>query len=124
MVETKITKLTWGEIEVQVGTQTRTFRDCKLWPGGAVSWNWQETGTHHEPGIQPEDIQDLIAKGIDVLVLTRGRLLRLKLAPETEQMLQEKGLEYHFEETRRAAEHFNRLVEEGRKVGGVFHTTC
>lgn len=123
-METRIKQLTWGSIEVQVGSVTRTFRDCKLWPGGAVSWNWQETDTHHEPGIQPADIEEVLAKDIDVILLTRGRLLRLKMAPETERLLETSGIEYYFEETRRAADRFNQLIEEGRRPGGVFHSTC
>lgn len=123
-METKIISLSWGEIEVRIGGQTRTFRDCKLWPGGAVSWSWEETDTHHVPGIQPADIHEILAKDIDVLLLSRGRLLRLQMAPETRQLLEERGIEFHFEETRTAADHFNRLVDEGRKVGGIFHTTC
>lgn len=99
-------------------------RDFKLWPGGGREWNWAETGTHHDPGIQPEDVEELLSKGSTVLVLTRGMALRLRLAPKTEEFLKARGIAYHFEETRSAVEVYNRLAAQGVSVGGLFHSTC
>jgi hypothetical protein len=99
-------------------------RDFKLWPGGGREWNWSETGTHHDPGIQPEDLKELLLKGSQVVVLSRGMSLRLRLSPETKTYLKAKGVEYHFEETRSAADRYNRLAAEGKAVGGLFHSTC
>ena len=124
MFMTEITKVEWGSIEVRIGTEVRQFRDCKIWPGGAVAWEWTETGTHHSPGIQPADLLAVLEQGVDVMVLTRGMLLRLQVSPEARALLAERGIEVHVHETRRAVALFNRLAGEGRRVGGVFHTTC
>jgi len=70
----------WGEITVEGLGQ---FRDVKLWPGGAREWDWDETGTRHRPGIQPADVEELLAAGPDVVVLSRGRELRLKTRTTT-----------------------------------------
>ena len=49
----RIMALAWGRIEVE---GDGTFRDAKLFPGGAPEWDWRETGTEHMPGIQPTDV--------------------------------------------------------------------
>jgi hypothetical protein len=98
-------------------------RDFKLYPGGGREWDWTETNTHHVPGIQPADVEELLAKGSKVVVLTRGMQLVLQTCPETLQMLQDRGVPVHVEETRAAVELYNRLVET-ELVGGLFHSTC
>lgn len=121
---TEITKLAWGVIEVTIDDVVQQFRDCKAWPGGAVEWDWSLTGTHHSPGIQPDDILEVLDHGVDDMVLSRGMLLRLEMCPETISLLKERGINAHVHETRRAVAKFNRMMMEGRRVGGVFHSTC
>lgn len=111
-------------MEVAVDGRIHQFRDCKVWPGGAVDWDWTETGTHHEPGIQPADIQEVLDHDADVVVLSEGMRRRLRAAPETEDLLRSSGIEYYVTETRRAVELFNELSAQGKRVGGVFHSTC
>ena len=121
---TLITNLSWGSVEVTTGEQTFHFRDCKVWPGGARDWNWRETGTEHSPGIQPADIQEVLEKGVEIIVLGRGVQNRLEVQPETEALLKARGIQVHIESTPQAVELYNDLARQGRKVGGVFHTTC
>lgn len=121
---TTITHLSWGNMEVTVDGQTYQFKDCKVWPGGATDWDWTDTGTHHKPGIQPADIKEVLDQGVEVMILSRGMQLRLHTAPETEEELRSRGIDYHIEETRRAVARFNELAEQNRRVGGVFHSTC
>ena len=121
---TKITSISWGRIEVTVNGKSRRFRDCKVWPGGATDWDWNDTGTRHQPGIQPADIEDILAGDIEVMILSRGMNLRLHTLYKTEKLLQSRGIEYHIEQTSRAIEMFNKLMRQGRKVGGIFHSTC
>lgn len=121
---TRITTIEWGYMEVSVNSQTLQFKDCKVWPGGAKEWNWRLTGTRHRPGIQPADIEEILAQGIEVMVLSRGMELRLGVCPETEQLLQERGIPYNFLETNQAVQLFNEQMERGKKVGGIFHSTC
>lgn len=119
-----ISHISWGHMEVAINDKTLTFKDCKVWPNGAKEWDWSLTGTHHQPGIQPADIQEILDQGVDVMVLSRGMQLMLHTCPETEQLLRSRGIEYHIEETNRAAALFNQLAQQGKKVGGVFHSTC
>ena len=111
----------WGTVTVEgVGE----FRDVKLWPGGARGWDWGETGTHHRPGVQPADVLELLEHGADVVVLSRGRQLRLHESPETLALLEGQGVDVVSEETGAAIDRDNALASSGRRVGGLFHTTC
>jgi hypothetical protein len=98
-------------------------RDFKLYPGGGRAWDWKETGTHHVPGIQPADIQELLDHGSRVVVLSRGMQLALQTCPETIQLLRDQGITYHVEETKAAVELYNQLAQT-EPVGGLFHSTC
>jgi hypothetical protein len=100
-----------------------TGRDFKLYPGGGREWDWTETGTHHVPGIQPADVQELLDHGSEVVILTRGMRLALQTCPETLHMLRDRGVRYYVEETQAAVELYNRLAQT-EAVGGLFHSTC
>lgn len=121
---TLITHLSWGRMEITLDAQPLPFKDCKVWPGGAKEWDWRLTGTRHQPGIQPADIEEILAQGVEVMILSRGMDLMLHTGPETETLLREKGIEYYIEETKQAVVHFNQLMEAGKRVGGIFHSTC
>lgn len=99
-------------------------RDFKLWPGGGRPWDWRETGTHHVPGIQRSDVQELLDHGSEIVVLSRGMEMRLETPQETIAYLEEQGVTVHVEETQAAVAHYNELAEEGVNVGGLFHSTC
>jgi len=82
-----------------------------------------ETNTGHVPGIQPADVQELLEKGSKVIVLSRGMQSMLQTCPETLRLLKDKGIAVHVEETRKAAELYNKLAES-EPVGGLIHSTC
>ena len=116
-----ILRLAWGRLEIEgVGT----MKDAKVWPGGGRVWDWGETGTRHEPGIQPADVGELLEHGAGVVVLSRGQDQQLLTAPETLELLRERGVEVHVEETKAAVRRYNDLAEQGLPVGGLFHSTC
>jgi hypothetical protein len=115
-----ITHLSWGRIELAGGL---VGKDLKLWPGGGREWDWGETGTRHSPGIQPSDVEELLSRGSELLVLSRGMDLVLKTCPETLALLEARGIPVYVEETRAAVERYN-LLAATRKVGGLFHSTC
>jgi hypothetical protein len=116
----RITHISWGRMEVE---GLERGKDFKLFPGGGREWDWSETGTHHVPGIQPADVLELLARGSEVLVLSRGMQLVLRTCPETLALLLERGIPVHVEETRAAVALYNRLAE-AIPVGGLFHSTC
>jgi hypothetical protein len=116
----RISCISWGQMDVE---GLGRGRDFKLYPGGGREWDWNETGTHHVPGIQPADVEELLEHGSKVVVLTRGMQLALQTCPETLQLLRERGVACHVEETKAAVELYNRLAPT-EPVGGLFHSTC
>ncbi len=117
----KITHISWGKMEVE---GLGKGKDFKLYPGGGRTWDWSETNTQHVPGIQPADVQELLDKGSEVVVLTRGMQRALHTCPETLDMLKDKHIRVFVDETKAAVEVYNRLVDQEQLVGGLFHSTC
>jgi hypothetical protein len=116
----RIAAVSWGRIAVEgVGT----FRDAKVFPGGAREWDWNETGTAHKPGIQPADVTELLDHGATTIVLSQGVLSQLRVCPETLRLLAECHVRTHVLPTPKAVELYNRLCNRER-VAGLFHTTC
>jgi hypothetical protein len=116
----RITTLAWGKIEVE---GAGTFRDAKLFPGGAREWDWRETGTEHTPGVQPADVRELLDRGATTIVLSQGMLKRLEICPETLKLLKQQGVGVHVLATQDAVDLYNDLRKTER-VAGLFHTTC
>jgi hypothetical protein len=116
----RVTGFSWGRLNVD---GDRSFRDAKLFPGGAREWNWRETGTAHDPGIQPADIEELLEHGADVVVLSKGVMERLQICPETLEMLKNRGVAAHVLQTEEAVRLYNEL-RLSKRVGGLFHSTC
>ena len=119
-----ITHISWGKMHVFMNGETHEFKDCKIWPEGAKSWDWNLTGTNHDPGIQPTDIKEILDQNVEVMVLSRGMELKMNVCPETEDLLKSQQIVYYLKETKEAVELFNRLSQEGKRVGGIFHSTC
>lgn len=116
----RIVSLAWGRIEIEgIGV----FRDAKVYPGGAREWDWNETGTAHETGIQPADVVELLDHGATTVVLSQGIMSRLHICPETRQLLRERGVQTHVLPTPAAVKLYNRLRNR-EQVAGLFHTTC
>jgi len=117
----KITNLKWGSVRIETGEQ---YKDAKLWPGGSRASDWNETGTSHSPGIQPADIEELLAHDAVIVILSRGQSNRLKTPESTIAWLEKKGVHFKIMNTRDAVEEYNRLPGSGEKVGALIHSTC
>lgn len=93
MTSPEIDCLSWGLMKVKGCSSS--YKDCKVWPGGSRTWDWRETGTNvspthtwhthvtnrffysffpfqHHPGVQPADVEEVLKKGIEQLVIGRG----------------------------------------------------
>ena len=117
----RISKISWGKMDIE---DIGFGKDFKLWPGGGHGWDWNETNTHHTPGIQIADVEELINHGAEEIVLSRGMLLALQTCKETIQLLEKEGITFHILETKKAASLYNKLIDDGVAVGGLFHSTC
>src|SRR5438477_13119508 len=116
----RVMHISWGQMDIE---GLGGGRDFKLYPGGGREWDWSETGTHHVPGIQVADVEELLEHGSEVVILSRGMQLALQTCPETLQYLRERDIKVHVEETKAAVELYNKLAET-KLVGGLFHSTC
>lgn len=120
----RIAGLEWSRMEVHdPDGAAHTYKDAKLFPGGSREWDWNETGTRHQPGIQYADVEELLEHGAEVVVLSRGIDRRLRVPDATVSRLEDEGVEVHVLQTEEAVERYNELREE-RAVGGLFHSTC
>lgn len=117
----RITHLSWGRLEVE--DAGRRYKDAKLWPGGSRSWDWDETGTRHQPGVQPADVEELLEHGATTVVLSRGMNERLRVMDETLELLDARGVEAVVLQTEDAVERYNRLAAS-EPVGALIHSTC
>jgi hypothetical protein len=117
----KITHLSWGRLEIE--GQNIPFKDAKLFPGGAREWDWNETGTRHEPGIQPTDVEELLEHGATAVVLSKGFYERLQVCPDTLREVEERNIPTHVESSEEAARLYNELSKSER-VGALIHSTC
>lgn len=117
----RVLSSTWGELVID---GLGEHGDAKLWPGGGREWDWAETGTHHQPGIQPADLAELLTHEPEVVILSRGRELRLEACPETLALLRSHGIEAICEETSVAISKYNDLVADNRRVAALIHSTC
>lgn len=117
----QVTEIAWGK--TKVAGQAGTFKDVKLYSGGAREWDWRETGTDHVPGIQPADVEELLEHGARTVILSKGFDERLQVKPETLQLLAEKGVSVQVLPTGQAVERYNQLAED-QPVGALIHSTC
>lgn len=119
-ISPKINSISWGKI---ITENEAKYKDAKLFPGGSRAWDWNETGTHHVPGIQPADVEELLEHGAEVIVLSKGFHERLQVCEETTQMLENKGIEFYILQTEKAKDKYNELTDD-HAVGALFHSTC
>lgn len=120
-VPPKILSSGWGTMTVD---GLGGGKDFKLWPGGGRPWNWSEYGTEHDCGIQPGDVEEFFTHGCELVILTTGRMRSLRIAKPTLAVLKEKGIETIVVDTDEGIVLYNRYAEQGKAVGGLFHSTC
>lgn len=119
----KIRNISWGQVDVDAGDRTESYKDAKCWPGGSRAWDWNETGTSHVPGIQPADVRELVENGASVVVLSKGMNERLQVKDETLEWLEDRDVDAEVLETNEAVERYNELAGD-LPVGALIHSTC
>ena len=115
-----ISSHSWGRVIVD---GHGSFKDAKLYPGGAREWDWRETGTRHSPGIQPSDVEELLARGASRIILGTGVFGRLGVCPETLEVLEARGVPVLVLKTGDAIRRYDEERERG-PVGALIHSTC
>jgi hypothetical protein len=83
-----------------------------------ASW-WRKVG--HELCL--DDIKNIFTEKPDVLVVGTGYSGLMRVLPEVEEVLREKGIELKVERTKRACDVYNELCKS-KKVIAALHLTC
>lgn len=94
--------------------------DLKVVAGEVVPDWWRREGH----ALHPEDIADVFAAKVEVLVVGTGQPGRMRVLPQTSEMLKNSGIEEITLPTAQAVKKFNELVDQGSRVAGAFHLTC
>ncbi len=115
-----VRELHWGRVDTDAGD----FRDAKLWPGGGRSWDWNETGTAHVPGIQAADVDEVLDHGAVRVLLSQGQHGRLQVTDEALAAIADRGAQAEVLATGDAVARYNQLADAGEPVGALLHSTC
>ncbi|XP_019723040.1 mth938 domain-containing protein isoform X2 [Hippocampus comes] len=105
MSSPEIVSLSWGRMAVKGAPSP--YKDCK-----------------HRPGVQVADVQEVLDKGVDLLLIGRGMNMALQVPPSTVERVTATGVQVRVLQTEAAVAEYNRLARGGANVGGVFHSTC
>ena len=116
--DVKIDSYEQGKITIG-GKLIRT--DIIILPDGTVQHPWATEKRHV---LTQEDIPDLLALKLDVLIIGTGRQGNMKPTATLKKDLKEKGFEVLILKTTQAIEKLNALRKEGKQVAACFHIGC
>ena len=108
----------------------------RLWPGTPIDAGRQDHSEKYQydfrfpRAFKPEDFEkiearmrEIIDADAEVVVLSRGMWKRLRVCPETLEMLETRSIAAHVLPTKEAARLYNQL-RETEPVGALIHSTC
>lgn len=98
----------------------RYQQDLKIVEGRVKAGWWRKEGHR----VDADDLRDVLEARPATLVVGTGANGLMRVAEGLRRELEERGIELVAEPSARAAETFNRLVAEDRRVAAAFHLTC
>lgn len=120
----EVLNLGWGVITVKHSGGTLNFKDAKLYPGHATAWDWAQTGTHHNPGIQYADVREILDAGVDRIILSRGQYGKLGITNGLIDQIEQEDVAVDVAQTEEAVTMYERYRKQGVNVGIIIHSTC
>ena len=90
---------------------------CIVYPDKVDGRWWRTDGSTFGPG----DFDDLIAAQPEVVILGKGLVNLVSVPEETLARFSDAGIEVEVLTSKEAAERYNELLAQGRKVAGAFH---
>jgi hypothetical protein len=106
----------FGRIVVDAQEHTK---DLIILPDRIVEGWWRREG--HK--LLPEDLEPALAARPEVLIVGKGAYGRVRIAPETQQALQDADIELIAQSTKKACQTYNRLRLQ-RRVAAALHLSC
>ncbi|WP_456433806.1 Mth938-like domain-containing protein [Thermosulfuriphilus sp.] len=107
----------FGQMKIKGVTYTSDLKiiDTKIYP------NWWRKEGHR---LYPEDIADILEARPEILIVGTGAYGAMILSSEVTKALDEHSIRFEALPTAKAAERFNQLMAEKKRVAGAFHLTC
>ncbi len=107
----------------QMVVDGKEYHDDLLICEGEVKSGWVRKRGHQ---LQPEDLNWVVDRNPDLLVVGTGRSGRMKVPEETKSFLGENRIALWVGDTADAKDYFNarRKEKDGEKIAGAFHLTC
>lgn len=94
--------------------------DIKIIAGRVISGWWRKQGHL----MRLDDIRDILDAAPAVLIVGTGSSGMMRVAPEVEKELNQRGITLHIESTGRATQRYNTLSAAGRSVAAALHLSC
>ena len=111
----KLSGYRFGRIEVDGEEWTR---DVAVLPSGPKPWVRKEGHRVH-----PEDLEDALAESPELIIIGTGYTGILKVTPEAETLVKERGIELLVLKTGEAVEAYSEL-SHNRRACALLHLTC
>ena len=99
----------------------RTYTDDVKLLGRDVIPDWWRAKGHT---VSPEDVADLLAEDVEVLVIGKGRPGMMRTDAALRRVLEERGIRLVEVATAKAVREYERLLERGLRVAAGLHLTC
>jgi len=113
----KIDQYAFGKIVIDGKTYTS---DVILYPEKVdPSW-WRKEGHR----LQPEDLETVIRKKPDILIIGTGNVGAMTVPQETLDYLRSQGIDVRVARTGKAVDIFNGSQKENKKIIAALHLTC
>ena len=93
--------------------------DLIILPDRVIDGWWRQEGHR----LTVDDLQEVIAAQVEVLVVGTGKFGAMKVPPETVATLQECGIDVEIAPTEQACEIFEKLHNH-KRTAAAFHLTC
>ena len=106
----------FGEIVID---GKRYTSDVIIYPDRVKDQWWRDEG--HQ--LRTDDVREVLAAKPDVIVVGTGEPGIMRVLPETERLINSKGIELIIQTTKEACQTYNRL-SSSQKVIGLLHLTC
>ena len=114
-----INSFKWGYIEIN-GIR---YVDAKIYPNKVENWDWANTDTTHDEGVQPQDVQDLVDQGCTFIIISQGLSRKLEMDFESYKVLLKANIDFLVTDTITAVDRYmDEILDEAHLVGALIHT--
>lgn len=118
----KIDKIQWGKILIK----DKQYHDVLIYNNTIEERNYSKLkqifGTGHKIG--DWELQKLLSNNPEIIIFGTGWLSAIKVPKNTQDKIKQKGIRLKLLKSSKAVKEYNRLIQEGKKVNALIHSTC